>query len=190
MEVLHPKEIKNLRKEVGLTQSKLAEESDVTQAYIAKIESGNADPKLSTLEKISDTLKKYTPQKGESAKKIMNSPIISIKAGKTIEKAIELMENNDISQIPVIKRKQPVGSLTEETILQEISKEEKPFKTVHENVEKIMEDPFPTVGPKTKLETILPLIKHDPAVLVLKEGEPKGIITKADIIQLPKKEEK
>ncbi|MGE0632662.1 MAG: helix-turn-helix domain-containing protein [Pseudobdellovibrionaceae bacterium] len=44
------------RKQLGLTQSELADKCETTQQTIAKIEQGVVDPRLSTLEKIADAL--------------------------------------------------------------------------------------------------------------------------------------
>lgn len=184
MKIFHPTEIRSLREKIGLTQAQLAKEAEVTQAYIAKIETGKVDPKLSTLEKISEALKNATSEKQLTAKQVMEQPIISAEPSDNIEKAIKLMESNDISQIPILEDNKQVGSLSEETILHEISTGEKLFKLVGEEVQKIMEDPFPTIGTKTDLDTVFHLLEHNPAVLVLKKGNPTGIITKADILQL------
>lgn len=44
------------RQAVGLTQQELAEKAGVRKATISEIENGKLDPRLSTLEKISDVL--------------------------------------------------------------------------------------------------------------------------------------
>lgn len=184
MKIFHPTEIRSLREKIGLTQTQLAEEAGVTQAYIAKIETGKVDPKISTLEKISKALQEATSEEQLTAKQIMEKPIISAKPSDKIKKAIKLMESNDISQIPIIEKNTQTGSLTEETILHEIATGEKLLKLVNKKVKKIMEDPFPTIGPKTDLDTIFHLLEHNPAILVLEKGNPVGIITKADILQI------
>ncbi len=184
MKIFHPTEIRSLREKIGLTQTQLAEEAGVTQAYIAKIETGKVDPKISTLEKISEALQKATSEEQLTAKQIMETPIISANPSDKIKKAIKLMETNDISQIPIINKDNQIGSISEETILHEISTGEKLLKLVDKKVQKIMEDPFPTIGPKTDLDTIFHLLEHNPAILVLEKGNPVGIITKADILQI------
>lgn len=190
MVIIHPSEIRSLRLDVGLTQAELAEAAGVTQAYIAKIESGAADPKVSTLERISRALSEARAEERNTASQIMARPIISVGRKDSIEKAIQLMETHDISQIPVIQNNRQVGSIKEETIVHRISTGDNMFKLVEENVEEIMEDPFPTVGGEAELETIFPLLEHNPAVLVLEEGNPIGIITKADILRFSASERK
>lgn len=184
MRIIHPAQIRSLRSKANLTQAELGEAAGVTQAYIAKIESGKADPKISTLEKISKALRRSTPREEITAKDVMEKPIISVKPNDKISKVIKLMESHDISQIPVIKNSKQVGSLAEETIIRQISAGENMFKLVEERVKKIMEDPFPSVGAEAGLEMIFPLLEHNLAILVIEGGEPRGIITKADILQI------
>lgn len=184
MRIVNPPEIRTLRTKIGLTQSELARRAEISQAYIAKIETGRADPKFSTLKKISKALQQATPGEKLTAQQVMEKPIISTKPDDEIKRAIKLMESNDISQMPVIEKGKQVGSISEETIIRKISSGGNLFKLVEEKVKDIMIDPFPTVGLETDLDTIFHLLEHSPAVLVLKEGKPTGIITKADILQL------
>ena len=46
--------LKNLRRENGLTQKELAEKTGINQADISKIETGNANPALSTLQRLAE----------------------------------------------------------------------------------------------------------------------------------------
>jgi transcriptional regulator with XRE-family HTH domain len=50
------KRIKQLRKEVGLTQEKLAIATGLSQTYISGIESGTRNPSIKTLDKIGKAL--------------------------------------------------------------------------------------------------------------------------------------
>ncbi len=185
MRIVHPDELKSLRLNTGLTQEELAEEAGLTQAYIAKIESGSADPKISTLEKISKALYEADIEKNDiKAFQVMTEPIISVNPDDRVKKAIRLMEINDISQLPVIQESKQVGSLAENTIVHRILEEKNMFGFVEGKVNSIMNDPFPTVGGETDIETIFHLLEHSPAVLVLDMGSPEGIITKADILRL------
>ncbi len=182
--IIHPSELKSLRTSADMTQEELAKAADLTQAYIAKIESGNADPKISTLEKISESLLSADIDRGITAREIMTKPIIFVKPNDELRKAIRLMESNDISQIPVISDQRQVGSLAEDMIIHRISSEEKIFELAKEKVEEIMGDPFPTVGTETDIETLFHLLEYNPAVLVLSRDKAEGIITKADVLQL------
>ena len=46
------------RKESGLTQQQLAERTGISQAYISKLENGNANPSLKTLQRLASAMDK------------------------------------------------------------------------------------------------------------------------------------
>ncbi len=52
-----PEEIRRYRISLGLTQSELARRAKVSQSLIARIESGEIDPRVSTLKKILNCLR-------------------------------------------------------------------------------------------------------------------------------------
>ncbi|MCS7131617.1 MAG: CBS domain-containing protein [Hadesarchaea archaeon] len=181
---MKPMEIRNLRIKLGLTQAQLAELAGVTQAYIAKIEAGIADPKVSTLEKILTALEGAKTQRRITASQIMNAPIISVKPNDRVEKAIRLMESYDISQLPVLDGATQVGSISEATILRKIAEGGDMLELVRSNVEEIMENPFPMVGKDTDVDTICHLLEHNPAILIVDRNKAIGIVTKADVLKL------
>ncbi len=49
--------IKRLRAEQGLTQEALAKKTGLTRVHLARLESGNHDPTLGTLQKLAKALK-------------------------------------------------------------------------------------------------------------------------------------
>ena len=180
-----PEDIKKLRKKVGLTQTELAKLAGVSQSLIARIEKGTVDPRLSTLRRIIEAIKlvEMRAKKAKSAKDVMYSPVITIKSSDKVKKAIELMEEYAISQLPVVNDNGvPVGSITESTVLKKLLSGE-PEKILKLKVEEIMEESFPTITPSTNIKDIQQLIlKKYPAVLVMEKGKIVGIITKMDLI--------
>lgn len=52
IDVPTPSELRTARKDAGLSQSALAERVGVSQPALSQIESGNNDPRLSTVRKI------------------------------------------------------------------------------------------------------------------------------------------
>lgn len=48
--------LKALRKTAGMTQEQLAREADMSLGYVARLEIGRHDPKLSTLKKLARAL--------------------------------------------------------------------------------------------------------------------------------------
>ncbi|MFQ6088740.1 MAG: CBS domain-containing protein [Candidatus Methanofastidiosia archaeon] len=174
------REIKRLRKMLSITQRELAERAGVTQAYIAKLESGKLDPKLSTLERVSQVLDGFRNDM-KKAKDVMKTPIIWVHPYDRVENAIKLMSEHDISQLVVIKGERTVGSVSEKSLIKKID-----FGDVKKYGEKrvyeLMDDPFPSVSPKESLESVLSLLKNNSAVVVEEKAKPLGIITRIDIL--------
>jgi len=175
-------ELKRIRKRLGITQEDLAQKAGISQAYVAKLESGQADPKLSTYQRIMECFE--TLEQGmKRASDIMISPIISIDANDSVENAIVIMSRNDISQVPVTRRGRIVGSLIEKSLIKRINlKKMDAYRTV--KIYELMDDPLPTVARNESLETIFSLLKENNAVIVAEHGKPVGIITRSDILGL------
>jgi predicted transcriptional regulator len=170
---------------LGLTQAKLAELAGVTQAYIAKIEAGMADPRASTLERISDALEKESVEGDRiSAGQIMSSPIIYVRPEDRIERAVRLMELHDISQLPVLEGGVQVGSISEATLVRKITSGEDISKLLKNSVSDVMDEPFPTVKKDAPMDIVYHLLEHEPALVVIEHGRAVGIVTKADIFKL------
>lgn len=175
-------ELKRMRKRLGITQEELAQKAGVSQAYIAKLESGQADPKLSTFQKILHCLESME-EKGKRASDVMVSPIVSIDANDSVENAIGLMMGENISQMPVTRRGKVVGSLIEKSLIRkiELGKMEK-YRAVR--VYELMDDPLPIVSKNESLESVFSLLKENNAVIVEESAVPMGIITRSDILGL------
>ena len=54
MKIIFSAQLRQLRKESGLTQKQLAEHLETTQRNVSYLESGNVEPDLQTLWKIAD----------------------------------------------------------------------------------------------------------------------------------------
>lgn len=174
-----------MRARLGITQVELAKLAGVTQAYIAKIEAGTTDPRISTLERISKALERATvAEKYVTVEQIMASPIIAVKPNDKIKKAIRLMEAYNISQLPVLDSEIQVGSVSETTLVRKITSGENMLRLLSRDIKEIMEDPFPSVGKDADVDVVYHLLEHEPAVLVVERGKAVGIVTKADVFKL------
>ncbi|MBU7031516.1 MAG: CBS domain-containing protein [Theionarchaea archaeon] len=175
-------ELKRIRKRLGITQEDLAQRAGISQAYVAKLESGQADPKLSTFQKIIECLEAM--EKGvKRAADVMVSPIISIDANDSVENAIIVMSKNDISQVPVTRRGRIVGSIIEKSLIRRIDlKKMATYRMV--KIYELMDDPLPTVSRNESLDTIFSLLKENNAIIVAEHAKPVGIITRSDILGL------
>lgn len=176
-----PEEVRRLRKIAGLTQKELANRAHVSQSLIARIEAGQVDPRLSTLQKILSAI--TSTEEKNLAQHIMNKPVISVDVTDRARKAVDLMKKHDVSQLPVLRGKRVVGSIQEATLVKRLLLSRDPWKVYSGFVQDIMEAPFVTVDPTAGLNEILTLLgEGHPAVLVLDEGILVGIITKIDAV--------
>ncbi|MFB6253199.1 MAG: CBS domain-containing protein [Halobacteriaceae archaeon] len=167
-------DIREKRQSLQLTQSELADLADVSQPLIARIENGDVDPRLSTLRKIINALEEA---EGDvvRARDIMHSNVVSVGPDDQVKTAVDQMQQEGFSQLPVITDGVPIGSISEDDILhagEEVGDQE---------VREIMGESFPTVSASSTLEEITSLLDHYKAVMVTEAGETLGIITGADV---------
>ena len=176
LEIEDPKEIKEIRKKLGLTQSELSKRSGVSQSLIAKVEAGILDPTYSKLKKIISALSEAGKKKELKADKIMNPKVIYVNPGDKIKDVIKKMKRHGISQLPVIEEHKAIGVVSETTILDALlSKKGK-------HVRDIMTDAPPIVSKNSSVSVISNLLQFYPMVLVSENGRMKGVITKSDLL--------
>lgn len=171
--------LKRLRLEAGLTQREVAELVGVSQAHIAKIEGGRVDARMSTVNRI---LKVLTEGEVKTCGEVMSKQVISVRSTDKIMKVSELMIEHAISQLPVIENRRLIGTVTEESIIRNLSS-----TIADEKVEKVMQPPLPSVSEETSISMIKPLLEDHAGVLVLKEGDIVGIITRSDLLKIVSK---
>ncbi len=174
--VINGSTLKRLRVEAGLTQRELAELVGVSQAHVAKIEKESVDPRLSTVNKI---LRVLTEREGKKCRDIMTPRVISVAPGDKVLKVSRLMMRHGISQVPVLEGGKIVGTVTEESIVQNLGS-----SLADELVERIMQAPLPSVPEDTSVSMIQPLLQDNPAVLVVRRGEIVGIIARSDLLKV------
>lgn len=175
--------IKKLRQKLNLTQKQLAKISGVSQSLIAKIESGRIDPAYSKVKQIQEALENELNRQEVKKKAIdlMSARIISVAPDDKLNRVLNIMKKNDVSQLPVFDGPQCVGSLSDSMLVEWLSKYGPNISKVVVGV--AMTESFPTVPPNSHVDAIAGLLKYYKAVLVKKEGKIVGIITKADLIK-------
>ncbi len=177
-----PEDLKKLRLELGLTQHDLATRAGVSQPLIARIESGDVDPRLSTLHKIFNAFDAARKEK-VLVRNVMHSPIIHTTSDSSLEEAARILEKHGFSQMPVLDGGVPVGSISTDQIVASMT--DRDIKKVsHLLVRNIMGESFPTVSPATDANTVSRILEKNPAVLVLEKGVVVGVVTKHDIMKM------
>ncbi|MFX1237427.1 MAG: CBS domain-containing protein [Promethearchaeota archaeon] len=111
----------------------------------------------------------------------MTRQIISINSQSSIKNAIDLMNQHDLSQIPILDKNQNLGSLTAKKI-QKFIADNPDLKNV--NVLDLKQLPFPEIEKSWSIKAISNLLSNYPAVLVKEYDQFIGIITDADFLKL------
>jgi cystathionine beta-synthase len=111
--------------------------------------------------------------------KVRTKELVSIPLGITVQDAVTLMREHDISQVPMIEGGEVVGSISEARILDILVSD--PGARLKPVVE-YMEKPFPVVNEHASLNDVAQYMDREtPAILVKSQGG-FDIITKSDLI--------
>lgn len=172
------------RKELGLTQSKLAALAGVSQSIIAKIESGSVDPSYSVVMRIFGALDHVGTEPSRRVSEMMSRPVVSVSRTQYVRQAVDVMRRRGYSQLPVLEGVRCVGSISEKTILDRAAQGESLESLLEQRVRDIMDSPFPMVNDDTPFDYVLGLLQGNYGVLVTKGETIAGILTKSDILKV------
>ena len=100
----------------------------------------------------------------------------------TIAEALKYMDDNSVTQLPVLDDGKSVGSLKESRLMAKLLENR---DLMGSPVSEIMEKSFPVVDVDTNLNKIVPMLHKSPAVLVEDFKRITGIITRADVLDFP-----
>jgi cystathionine beta-synthase len=107
--------------------------------------------------------------------------LLTVNAGEPLRKALALVEQHDITQIPVLRAGQVVGTLFDNEILKRVLEDS---SVLDQPVESLMGDPLPVVSSAEPVEHVTRLLaSRNPAVLVSDNGKVTGILTRFDMLQ-------
>jgi cystathionine beta-synthase len=108
--------------------------------------------------------------------------LFSIPSDAKVSEAIQLMQDRAISQAPVSKGDEIIGSLRDSNVLQHLIQNP---DTKEKPVSEIMEKPFPFIGLGDTADTISSMLDHQTRALMVRDNENKPhIITKQDLLVL------
>jgi cystathionine beta-synthase len=106
--------------------------------------------------------------------------LLTVQSGEPLRHALALIEQHDISQIPVLKGHAVVGTLEENEVLKAALSDP---RAVEIPVDRWMTKALPLVSSEDHVDTITRLLAKEPAVLVQRNGEVVGILTRYDMLQ-------
>lgn len=110
------------------------------------------------------------------------APVLTVNAEEAVTVAIEIMKRHSISQLPVMRDTELVGTLQENALMNRIFED---ASTLKARVEDVMSEALPIITRESSLSSVYQLLLNGrPAVLVLdRESKPCGIVTKIDLIE-------
>ena len=110
-----------------------------------------------------------------------NQKLLTVHSEATVADAVAIMNKYGVSQVPVVKGNEFIGSLNDNQLFAKLC-EDNSLKA--KPVTSIMQNPFPFVNEQTSIEDVSKLItKENSAVLMKSLGGDVHIITKHDLIQ-------
>lgn len=177
-------EVGKKRRMLGLTQKQLARLAGVSQSLIAKLESKKIDPSYTKVKAIFDVLERLETETEIHAGEVLHEEIVGVQKSDPVSVAVRLMTNHGYSQLPVFDGEHAVGSISEKTMLGQVSAGKDLVEVSSLSVGDVMEETFPQVGEDTPLPLISNLLQVYPAVLISRKGKVVGIITKADVLRM------
>ena len=102
-----------------------------------------------------------------------------------VERAVDLMREYDVSQLPVAKGEMPLataeifGSVDELVLMDLAFRDPGVFQTP---VEKVMGPRLPTIGIGQPIELAVELLERSPALVVLAGGRPQVVLSRTDVL--------
>lgn len=107
--------------------------------------------------------------------------LVSVAPAAQVRQALNLMSTWGVSQIPVIDNGEPVGGLTENTLMTRALAQP---SLLDRPVREVMDAPFPVVDASFTTERLAPMLtRESPAALVQKDGKLIGIVSRYDVLQ-------
>ncbi|MBI1806163.1 MAG: cystathionine beta-synthase [Ignavibacteria bacterium] len=107
--------------------------------------------------------------------------LIAIDPTTTVRKALDLFKENDVSQLPVVEKGKPVGTVIDNALMSAVLDDR---SHLDQSVSKLMEPAFPVVGAAAPIEHVIDFLKKkDSAVLIEEDHKIVGILTRYDVIE-------
>ncbi len=106
--------------------------------------------------------------------------LITVQQDDTVKTALDLLRQYEISQLPVMKGTEQVGSVNDIGVMQSVFDH---ADILHQPVSEVMARPFPALEQSEEIERAYKLLTlANPAIVVTDDAEPIGVLTRQDII--------
>ena len=150
---------------------------DTGERYLSKFLSDEwmKEKRLLGVERMTLGLLNQTKSGGEPA------PLVSVGPEDLVSDALQLMNTQGLSQLPVLEEGKSVGSLREGRLISKILSNR---ELLQSPVSDLMDLPFPVVNEGIEVERATKYLKNSPAVLIEEYGRITGIITRYDVLDI------
>ncbi|MGH1487892.1 MAG: cystathionine beta-synthase [Acidimicrobiales bacterium] len=111
--------------------------------------------------------------------------LVYLQPEDSVRKAVDLMHEHDVSQLPVAKGEMPLAAAEVMGSLDELRIMELAFgdsTVLDRSVEDVMSPKMPTIGIGQPVELAVQLLDLAPALLVLDGGRPRTVVARADLL--------
>jgi len=106
--------------------------------------------------------------------------LISLSQNSYVKDALKLMNEFNISQLPIIDDNKSVGSVRESKLLSMVLDDS---ESVNALISDVMDDPFPVIDENNTLDSASKTLRDSPAAIVQDRGNLVSVITRFDIIE-------
>lgn len=106
--------------------------------------------------------------------------LVSLNQKSYVKDALKLMNEYNISQLPIIDDNKSIGSVRESKLLSIVLEDSESINTL---ISEIMDDPFPVIDENNTLDSASKTLKDSPAAIVRDRGTLVSVITRFDIIE-------
>ncbi len=107
-------------------------------------------------------------------------PMITVTDTDVVKDALELLRKYEISQIPVMRGNEQIGSINDVAVMQSVFDQS---DLLHKQVGEVMGRPFPFLQTHQEIDLAYKLLTlANPAVVIFDEEAPVGVLTRQDII--------
>ena len=107
--------------------------------------------------------------------------LVSVAPAAAVRQALNLMNTWDVSQIPVVDGGEPIGTLTEQSLMTKALAQP---ALLDRPVREVMEAPLPVIEASFPTDRLGPMLtRESPAALVRRDGQLVGIVSRYDVLQ-------